>query len=466
MTEQDHVPPARESDPSAPPAERLAQAASADRDEAARGIAGLEAALGWEWRESTGDLLPRLADLASAPARRHRHRVVRLLARLSVLNGTSPVWRALEPRLVALLADGDPRVRRHATRLVSSAVRGHGPVLRARWDVETDRGVRHDLARSSGVDADPALLRDDDPLIRLAAAHALRSPEFTWPQENVDSLVAAVLDDAAGADSGWLHWEPRADPVSQAVFGALDLLGGDPAAATAFASGVAAGGGAPHRLAALGCAMRISRRWRVPIPVVLLDDDNSEVRRWSAILLAHLGPEAREHADRLAELADRERGGLREAALWALARQDDPRCLPGLVELLGEEDLSFNPTRGAHPVHRRLWPRPADLAEVLVPLRAHADVLRGPITARPTDPALREVLREWDSARPTTDEDRITAACRLAGIGALDADAPALARAVADSPRRIGSSRAWDLVAQDQAVRASAARLLGEPLPR
>ncbi|ATE55278.1 HEAT repeat domain-containing protein [Actinosynnema pretiosum] len=466
MTEQDHVPPARECDPSISPAERVAQAASADRDEAARGIAALEALLGWEWRESTADLLPALLDLASGGAAHHRHRAVRLLARLSALDGTSPAWQALEPRLTALLADDDLRVRRHATRLVASAVRGRGPVLRARWDVETDRGVRHDLARSFGVDADPALLRDDDPLIRLAAAHALHSPEFTWPQENVDSLVAAVLDDAADADSAWLHWEPRADPVSQAVFGALGLLDEDPAAATAFTAGVAARGGAPHRLAALGCAMRITRRWRVPIPVDLLDDDNSEVRRWAVVLLAHLGPEAREHADRLAELAERERGGLREAALWALARQDDPRCLPGLVELLRAEDLSFTPTGGAHPVHRRLWPRPADLAEVLLPLRAHADVLRGPIADRQDDPALLEVLREWDSGQQVADEDLLTTACRLAGVGAPDDGVPALARAVVDSPRRIASSRAWDLVARDQAVRAAATRLLGEPLPR
>ncbi|ACU37850.1 hypothetical protein [Actinosynnema mirum] len=141
---KEHVPPARDCDPSAPLPDRAAQAASASPEEAARGIAALEATLGREWRESSADLLPGLVDLASGGAAHHRHRVVRLLARLADLNGTSPAWPALEPRLAALLADEDPRVRGHATRLAPSAVRDRGPALRARWDVETDRGVRPD----------------------------------------------------------------------------------------------------------------------------------------------------------------------------------------------------------------------------------------------------------------------------------------------------------------------------------
>ncbi len=573
------------------PAEWAALAASAEPGEAARGIAGLETTPGWEPHEATADLLPVLLALVSDTGTHHRPRITRLLARLTDPDRTwsTPVPTGWEAGLTALLSDGDPLVRRQATRLVACAVRAPERALRARLEVEADRGVRHDLLRALGAHAD----------------------------QGVEALVEDALDEATWSGSGWLDWESRATPIGQVVRDSGELLADDPGAVAEFAAGVVARGGVEHRLAALGCAMRALGRWRDPAPVPLvgrlLDDSASRVRRWATVVAAHLGPEAREHADRLAELAGRERGSLRDAALWALARQEDPRCLPGLVELLGGDVLSFAPTRGLSPLEHAPWPFRTELIDVLIPLRAHADALLPPITeclvaperfeaggwrllrvlvawgpaalpalpalvgllARPGrhhglvavtigrlgpgaigaadalravaerwaepveralweigaiplpslaeltsgspqppgtpgsfpshDPAAAVVLREllatsddehsragachalWRitgdagevapvlarTAAPLRDGFRAasaTALRHLAEIGAADGEVLALARTLADRPDRIGHHQGWRLIspepiAQDQDVRESASRLLGESLP-
>ncbi|GAA2677754.1 MULTISPECIES: HEAT repeat domain-containing protein [Actinosynnema] len=572
-----------------PPAEWAAPAASADPGEAARGIAGLEATVGWEPDEATADLLPDLVTLVSDAGTHHRPRITRLLARLTDPGWprSTPVPPECEPGLTALLSDADPLVRRQATRLVACAVRAPERALRARLEVEADPGVRHDLLRALG-------------------AHAGRG---------VEALVGDALDETTWSGSGWLDWESWATPIGQVVRDSGELLAGDPGAVAEFATGVAARGGVQHRLAALGCAMRALGRWRDPAPVELvgrlLDDSAPRVRRWAAVLAAHLGPEAREHADRLAELAGRERGSLREAALWALATQDDPRCLPGLVELLRGDVLSFTPTRGISPLEHAPWPFHIGLTDVLVLLRGHADALLPSTTERlvaaplgetdgwrllgvlaswgpaalPALPALvdllavpgkhhalvaltigrmgpgaigaadalRAVAEPWavqalweigatplpslaeltsSRLRPpyslasfpshdpaaavvlrevlatTEDKHRLVAACHalwritgdadevtpalarvaallrdgfhsegakalrhLAEIGTADGEVLALARTLADRPDRISRREGWYLfarerIAEDQHVRVSASRLLGEPLPR
>ncbi|MFD9338571.1 hypothetical protein ACFWBF_29860 [Streptomyces sp. NPDC060028] len=79
----------------------------------------------------------------------------------------------------------------------------------------------------------------------------------------------------------------------------------------------------------------------VPRLVARLDDPAPEARFRAAELLACLGPTAAAHADVLATLLSdtgarttRRRETVGEAALWGLARMNDPRCLPGLVEVI------------------------------------------------------------------------------------------------------------------------------------
>ncbi len=68
-----------------------------------------------------------------------------------------PGWQAAldgtRPRLLALLADPDPRVRRAATLMVADGIRHPESVtaLRHRWVVETDRATPADLVLAFGV---------------------------------------------------------------------------------------------------------------------------------------------------------------------------------------------------------------------------------------------------------------------------------------------------------------------------
>ncbi|MET8628660.1 hypothetical protein ABZW30_33785 [Kitasatospora sp. NPDC004669] len=105
----------------------------------------------------------------------------------------------------------------------------------------------------------------------------------------------------------------------------------------------------------------------------------------AANILAVLGPAAAGYADRLADLLDDNGadecldGTVGEIARWALARIGDPRALPGLIEQLRAQEEEQG--RG----YCTSDPRRPDVTDVLVPLRAHADVLL---------PAIREAIRQ------------------------------------------------------------------------
>ncbi|WP_033442207.1 PBS lyase [Saccharothrix sp. NRRL B-16314] len=355
--------------------------------------------------------LPFLIDLAAGGAVHHRPYVVELIGRLAreaVIaqpRFVDPAWRpaldATRPRLLALLDDPDPGVRREVTLMLSDGVRHPESVeaLRRRWRVETDRTTRCDLVLAFGVvltwEPDEALraelvalLGGDDLQLRLAAVHALAESDPAVAPPHVDLLVRAVLDpdSALWQDSAWIG-------------GALvpttgKLLAVDPVAATAFTIGISADGEVDQRVANLGQAGSVLSEWRTVTGAILpllgryLDDDSSEVRYRAAALLACLGPEAKPYADRLAARAvdpavrdSREATAVGDAAVWALARQDDPRCLPGLVERLSGDRLGFGTAGSYHGRHMQLIMKPA-IHEVLIPLRRHADVLLGAVTAR------------------------------------------------------------------------------------
>ena len=109
------------------------------------------------------------------------------------------------------------------------------------------------------------------------------------------------------------------------------------------------------------------------------------MRLRAAHLLAVLGRQSARYADRLATLIDDAgedsylEGTVGDYARWALTRIGDPRALPGLVERLYEPYREYY-GRG----YCISDPRLPDVDAVLVPLRAHVDVLL---------PALREVMR-------------------------------------------------------------------------
>ncbi len=146
-----------------------------------------------------------------------------------------------------------------------------------------------------------------------------------------------------------------------------------------------------QRVGALGQAAELLARWRSPVaellPVIAarLDDPAAEVRFRAAELLACLGPSATAHADEVAALlgdtaarATRVGQTVGEAALWALARMNDPRCVPALAELLTEPPTErrwgFASASAHYPAdfHHVVLP---SLPEVLDGLPPHAALL-------------------------------------------------------------------------------------------
>jgi HEAT repeat protein len=436
--------------------------------------------------------LPLLTDLASDPAVHHRHAVVDLiggLAREAVVveprfldAGWRTALEAARPRLLALLHDPDPLVRRETTVLVADGIRHPSSVaaVERRWRGETDLTTRIDLVLAMGAMCarEPveslhaelvALLHAEDLQLRLAAVHALAGSENAVAARHVDTLVRAVLhpDAVLWRGSAWIGGS-----LATLVHATGSLLSADPDAATAFVLGIGRGRDADGRVAVLGQVLTVLSDWRTATDPILpwladhLDDDVAEVRYHSAALLACLGPAAAPHADRLATLAtDPVRRDSRapvtvgDAALWALARLDDPRCLPGLVERLSGDRLGFA-TAGVHFGRGTPSLGQPGIHEVLIPLRRHADTLIGAVAARLASPAqdrvltmnLCEVVAAWgpsaEEALPTLvalleDNDDYVVTRAATAIGAIGPTAASAAKALR---RRISvPAAAWAL---------------------
>ncbi|MDQ1647803.1 MAG: hypothetical protein QOJ50_3987, partial [Cryptosporangiaceae bacterium] len=322
---------------------------------------------GWVCPAATA-ALPFLLDLALDevaldPPVHHRDQVTELIGWIAreatavaprFLDAGWPDALALAvPRILALLADPDPGVRRQATLLVAggglpSAVAV--AALRARWRVEPDRVTRwdlvlalgelaaHDLAAHHSATADltaelHGLLHDEDPQIRLAAVHALAEAEPEAAPRELGTLIQAVLrDDAAGwQSSAWIGGTRET-----IVHATGQLLHRDPVAAAAFTIGVGRSPDAGQRIAALGLAGGLLAEWRTVTTTVLpyvggqLAAAEAEARYRAAYVFGCLGAEGVAYADRLAELTSDEamrdsrlRYTVGDAAVWALARQHD-----------------------------------------------------------------------------------------------------------------------------------------------
>jgi HEAT repeat protein len=385
--------------------------------------------------------------------------------------GWSAALDVARPGLLDLLADPEPLVRREAAVLVADGIRHPDAVaaLWRRWQVEADRVTRWDLVRAFGVvcarqgqDAPlraelDRLLAEDDLQVRLAAVHALAESEPSAAVPHLATLVRAVVhpDAVLWQGSAW-----GGDVV--AATGAL--LQDDPVAATAFALGVHRGGDTDQRVAAMKEAGRVLGEWRgvtgaiVPFLAAQLDHDEAEPRYRAAFLLGCVGAAATDHADRLASLAadgtwhdSRRQVTVGDAAVFALARQRDARCVPALVARLTGPRLGFG-TAGAY--FRRGLPLvtlPA-VHEVLIPLHEHAARLVDAVVARlsepDADPALLmnlcRVVEAWGSAAqvaapalvPLLDRPDVLPAAAKA-LGALGPAAAHVAdplRGVADRP--------------------------------
>lgn len=363
----------------------LRACASADLEAAVKAHAELENFLyhqgGWVCPAASA-ALPFLVRLAADPGLLVRPAVIELIARLA-RTGTQalprwvdPAWpaalRAVTPDLLALLADGDPQVRRAATFLagIGGLIPDQAvPALRARLDAEQDPAVRYDVMVALGeaaagtalmgtVRAELAVLARDqpDPQAGLAAVHALA--RLGQPvSAQVPLMVEAVTHQSV---TRWRHSAWLGGRASVIVTATGNLLAGDPAAAVSYATGVSGCGDGGQRVAALNHLGSVLEEWRVlPGPVLpflagQLRAPEPDVRFRAAYLLAGTGREAQPFADALADLitdgsAAGSFGGrtaVSDAAVWALTRIGDPRGVPELGSRLRGSRTGF-PTGNA-----------------------------------------------------------------------------------------------------------------------
>ncbi|MEU0255752.1 hypothetical protein ABZ299_25400 [Streptomyces sp. NPDC006184] len=374
--------------------------------------------------------LPFLTALASDPAHGARVTLVELLG---ALNGAASEagaqgthgtwreeWRRQGDKITTLLADPAPSVRRAALLLADD------DALLDRWYAETDPAVRLPLLLALGTRAATTagapetgspggrhrfagaveavlsqVLRDDEPVMKVAAVIARASLDRDAPLRHADLLLDVLADPALRLRFERVWWLPDVetpftrDNVAAWVSGLLDHV---PSDALSFVTRLAE---AAERTADDGLRrVVLDEAWRhlvlrrsaaptvLPLAARLLDCADDCVRLKAAHLLAVLAPDSGPYADRLAALLDDPgtdeiswiEGTVGDFARWALVRLGDPRGLPGLVESLW----------APHREHfGRSWvpgdPRRPEMHEVLAPLREHADVLL---------PALLEEVRQ------------------------------------------------------------------------
>ncbi|MER6179706.1 hypothetical protein [Streptomyces sp. NPDC001652] len=355
--------------------------------------------------------LPFVVALAADPRTGARATLVELLDSLAscakhcaphlVDPGWPEAWDRERATIQSLLSDPDPTVRRLAVPLAEDSAR-----LLERWRAEPELSVRLPvlfmlgrLPEDTEVRAVLAeALRDDDPVVRLAAVHAASESDPGIALREREQLLAALVDPSVRSRREAVWYRPDVEyPYTRedVAFWTAVLFEDMPAEATAFLARLTATADPAEDTdllrAVLNHSWQLLTRRRsvepalVPLAAGLLDHPDPAVRYRAVHLLAALGPGAAAHADRLAALLDDPGedefldGTVGEHARWALARMDDARALPGLVEGLC---APWRERQGRGYVISD--PRSPDLADVLGPLRAHAETLL---------PAVREELR-------------------------------------------------------------------------
>ncbi|MET8544683.1 hypothetical protein ABZW03_29170 [Kitasatospora sp. NPDC004799] len=401
--------------------------------------------------------------------------------------GWRPAWERTLPEVLVLLTDPAAEIRRDTAHLLGacdSAGELLLPPLVRCWQAEADPATRLDLVLTLGLAAgrEPAgpqaaevrellhrLLDAPEPQTRLAAVHALTPADPGLPARRVGLLLEAVRDPGVEL---WRH-TGSVDAGVQGVHQWTAALFTGPS--TAFTLGLLEDHrDTDQRVGALAQAGGSLAQWRspstdlVPALAARLDDPAPEVRFRAAELLACLGPAAAAHADEVAALLDdtagratRQRETVAEAALWALARMNDPRCLPGLTELMTGTRSGFAAGSAHYPatagLHHAVLP---SLHEVLDHLPDHAELLL-PTIGKQLDAAtdahlldsLCRVLAGWGPAAQAAvprltgllEDDRTwaSAANALAGIGTAGSGARDLLLARSNSGAARPELAAW-----------------------
>lgn len=393
---------------------------------------------GWVCSAATA-ALPFLVDLAEDPVVHRRASILSLVRMLAeagrvskpqfVDEGWASALRAVQPRIVALVSDALPGVRRVAVTLVAdetSDVREAADTLLYRLRVEDDVTTVLDVLLALGrLSARDESLRDvravladlvtgrGDRQVRLAAVMALAGTEPDLPARHVDVLVDAVTDPTAEA---WLGSAEIGGTRATVVHRVGALLQRDPVRLRTFASAVLGSPDPERASAAAGQIGGMLSTWRDPgtaDTVVLLTGQLAsampEIRWRAAHLLGCLGSAAVASADAVVSLLDDAAAGLsrrstsqvRDAAVWALARFADPACQSPLAAALRHGRTDLAPSGHSQRHWSSLWFVAPGLSDVL------------PMVGRP-DPYLVKALGDrMAAAEPGPDWVSL---CRVAAV--------------------------------------------------
>ncbi|MFI9810015.1 hypothetical protein ACIHEJ_37935 [Streptomyces sp. NPDC052301] len=385
--------------------------------------------------------------------------------------GWRSAWEQVLPDVLDLLTDPAPQIRRDAAHVIgvceSPGERVLPALVRCRL-AETDPVTCLDLVLALGQAArrEPVgpqavevlrLLRGhlDAPQkqIRLAAAHALTPADPNLPVRRIDLLLEAVRDPSVEL---WRHTSAVETGVEGVHHWTAALFDGP---STAFAVGLLQDHpDVDQRIGALAQAGGLLGQWRsasaalLPALCARLDDPAPEVRFRAAELLACLGPAAAAHADEAAALLGdtvsretRQGETVAEAALWALARMNDPRCIPGLIEVVAGTRPGFASASVNYPATAgRHYDALPGLDEVLGHLLDHAEplvpVIGAQLEATTDDQVLVRLCRVLADWGPVAEP----AVPQLLGLMEDDRTWAAAARALASIG--VAANRARDLL--------------------
>jgi hypothetical protein len=420
----------------------LQRCTSTDADDVAEAISELDNSLhhqgGWICSASSA-ALPFLLDLA-ASATHHRAAFVHLVWdhcrtwQTADQKWIDPAWpvavRSVEPLVRAIVADYDPLVRRPAIHVAAGLLepRAAETLLIGLWETELDQATRIDL-----IDALSVLLKRDPERVKarsvleetaaggdaqLSIAALLELPDATDRAARLVVAAQSLVDMDARPWKEAAAYDVGVGGVLSAILNAvlpdqvncLELL-------KMFLT-PEAGEVVPDELAqrALeGCGRLLSRRRDAadqvaPLIAPYLASPDPGVRYTACYLLACTGHAARLYADEIALLlqdpaVDEKRHACRvvaAAAIWAMARIGDPRCLPYVRdELEGRTNLFSAIKVSSGGSYFTVWEISID--DLVRPLRAYADALLADVLramARNERPhltlRLAEVLQDWD----------------------------------------------------------------------
>jgi hypothetical protein len=396
--------------------ELLRQAGSADREAASQALSDLYSSIFHQGTvyEATAAAVPFLVDLA----REAPHQRDDLVWMVGMVADDEHAYGPMRQRvrdalaeqaeaLVALMANDDPQVRVAAA---YAACRAGAPadVFWDRWSTEDDPEVRASLVLALGeVDlgrADsvlPDAMLHAAPAVRVAAAAALLRRERSWPDGAVAALIDAI-NEGARIPYGWSRGADWYDELLE--------VSADAVAASLLDQMLGSSNPKTREMAtwAMGVRcdeLRSAAAALVPMLAPVLEDPDPDVRLAAFRAVRRAGAAARQFADLLAAVAAAypDVAGNREftveyLAVQTLVRLGDPRWVAPVCAA----------ATAGHRDDHVLWHAgftPDVLAEIRPQLArdpAVVDLLAGPITewGRPAAAAAPELLAALRHAGP------------------------------------------------------------------